>query len=268
MNRKNDVRRQSFSSEFRNAFVVRNKCEQLKLEKQHKSLDRLRAHESLDLTNKKREILSLQMSILSSKPDENTQDLSIKPETSQPLADINGTRKKFRSRALSTSASNINSFLGGGSGKDSRITPSSVNANIGKIYQFKKMSRSFSVSGNLDCFTRRKYTAALQTDKNNNEESLSVDNDESSSGQAIWKLLPPIQLTPLHKQKSKSLKEISSHLETPRRKMSNENTSCSWNDLQDCRYLRRTWKHDSCSESYGSKGKDASDSEVADFEDF
>jgi hypothetical protein len=247
MSRKNEVRvrRQTISSEFRNAFVVKNKCEQLKLEKQHKSLDRLRDHESLDLMNKKREILGLQMSILSSKTGDNPQESCNTREPVLPVTDI-GTRKmKFRSRALSTSASSINSFLGGNCHRDNRTGPSSVNCNIGKIHRFKKMSRSVSISGNIDLIMRQKCTA-LQTDNNNEAtetSSCSANGDESSS-QAIWKLLPPIQLTPLYKQKSKSLKEISSRCQVASRKSSvpQKNTSRSWNDLQDCRYLRRTCK--------------------------
>ena len=254
MNRKNEIGRQNISSEFRNAFVVRNKCEQLKLEKQHKSLDRLREHENLNLTNKRKEILSLQMSILSCKPDDNSQELCSTQESIASVTDT-GTRKmKFRSRVMSTSS--INLFLGG-SAKDQQIGPNSVNFDKWKMHPFKKMSRSVSVSGNLGFATRKKCTA-LQSDNNDNVKGTITAScasivDESISGQALRKLLPPIQLTPVHKQKSKSVKELSSrHLEVSSRKLSMapDEISRSWNDLQQCRYLRRTSKqHDTCLES-------------------
>ena len=256
MNRKNEVRRQNISSEFRNAFVVRNKCEQLKLEQQHKSLDRLREHENLNFTNKRKEILSLQMSILFSKPDDNSQEFCSTQE-SLPSVTATGTRKiKYRSRVLSTCASSINLLLGG-SAKDQQIGSNSVNFDKRKMHPFKKMSRSVSVSGSLG-FATRKKSAALQNYNNDNiKGSITVSCaaivDESSSGQTLRKLLPPIQLTPVHKQKSKSLKELSSqHLEMSSRKLSiaQEEISRSWNDLQECRYLRRTSKqHDTCLES-------------------
>ena len=256
MQRKKEERYKNFSSEFRKAFAVKNKCEQLKLERQHKSLERLRAHENLDLLNKRREILSLQLSILSSKIDENTQGQE--GEHLPPVTNINGTRnRKFRSRAVSISGSSINSIFKS-SGKDnSRSLSSSLNSDsLGEVNQFKKMSRSITISGDLDCFKGRKFDAP-QTDYNNNvepETELGSSVDDSSSGQVIWKLLPPIQLTPLHKQKSKSLiREVSSKLVEPTRRLSvsRKGTSCSWKDLQDCRYLRRRWKDDSCFEQEG-----------------
>ena len=233
----------NFTSEFRNAFVVRNKCEQLKLEKQHKSIDRLRAHESLDLMNKKKEILSLQMSILSSKPQEECQDLSGETELSQPLASVNGSRgkAKFRPRASSISTSSFHSIFGcGGAGKDNKMTSNtfSLSASMGRINQFKKLSRSISLSGKLEYCTQKKITTP-QTHVIN--ESSSVDRDDSENRQNIWKLLPPIQLTPLHKQKSKSLKALSGKEDVAGNKLSVSKGSkaSSWNDLQECRYLRR-----------------------------
>ena len=259
MNRKNEIRRQNFSSEFRNSFVVRNKCEQLKLEKQYKSLDRLREHESLGHSNKRKEMISLQMSLLSNpKPaDDNSQELCNTRESIAPMTDI-GTRKmKFRSRALSTCTStSINSLLGGGTdGKQTGSSRLSSSMNFGerKMHPFKKFSRSVSVSGTLG-FVRRKE---IQSNNNSNVKgtvpSAAAIVDESSSGQALKKILPPIQLTPLHKQKSKSLKELSlRNLEASSRKLSvaQEKISRSWKDLQECRYLRRTSEqYDTCPES-------------------
>lgn len=251
MQRKKEERHKNFSSEFRNAFAVKNKCEQLKLEKQHKSLERLRAHENLDLLNKRREVLSLQLSILSSKSDENTQGQE--GEHSPPVTNINGTRKKkFRSRAVSLSGSSVNSILKSGGKDDNRFLSRSLNSDsLGKV-NFKKMSRSMSISTGLDCFKGQKF-GAPQTDYNNNEEPEAEPGspvDDSSSGPSIWKLLPPIQLTPLHKQKSKSMREVSSKLAEPIRRLSvpRKSASCSWKDLQDCRYIRRRWKDNSCLE--------------------
>lgn len=252
MYRKNEERRQSLSSEFRNAFIVKNKCEQLKLEKQHKSLDRLRAHESLDLMNKKREILSLQMSILSSKPDDcNNELLSMKQEASQPEEDISGTRKmKLRSSALSISASRISTNLSS-TAKERQICTSSLNSNAERLSQYKRWAHSSSVSENLDIISRSRRNLATQRCKQDENTNESVEEEKSSSGQAVWNLLPPIQLAPLHKQKLKSFKDISSKapLNVPKRKLSMSPTRISWNELQDCRYLRGGWKNNSCSES-------------------
>lgn len=247
MHRKKEERHKNFSSEFRNAFAVKNKCEQLKLEKQHKSLERLRAHENLKLLNKRKEILNLQSSILSSKTDDDTQGQE--GGHSPPVTNINGTRKaKFRSRAVSISAPSINSVLKNGAGKDdNRFFSESLNLDsLRKINHFKKMSRSKSISGGLDCFKQREFgdIGVPQSDHNNNEEPDSP-GDDSSSRQAIWKLLPPIQLTPLYKQESKSVREISSNLLQQTRRFPVPRKSVSWNDLQDCRYLRCRWKDDS-----------------------
>ena len=236
MYRKNEERCHNITSEFKNAFIVRNKCEQLKLEQQRKSLDRLRAHENLDLMNKRREILSLQMAIFATKPDENDQELNVNREFLQPEADVIGTRKmKFRSRALSVSSSTFNTILSSRD-KNDRIRRPSLIPSAEKTNQFKKLSRSVSISGRLNCSMRRNGHDV--TGSCNKNDSLSAGGDDRApSGQAFWKLLPPIQLAPLHKQPSRSLKDLSSktHLDVPTRKLP---MSSSWSDLQDCRYLR------------------------------
>ena len=237
---KNKERRNhNFSSEFRNGFFVRNKCEQLKLEKQHKSLERLRANESLNLTNRKKEILDLQMSIMSSKLDENSlNSSSTKRESSQgtpvPVITVNSRKTQSTSRHMSiTNDSSLKNFLSANE-KDE-----------------KKLSRSFSAAGQLNLSLTRKHFAVQTYVNNIKERPSSRSSNESHGERRLSTLLPPIQMAPLHKQRTRSLRKVSSNSEiSSRQKMSVEQKriSCSWDDLQYCRYLRHRSDQNSCLE--------------------
>lgn len=236
MNRKTE-RRLSLSSEAGKALLVKNKCEQLKLEKKRRSLDRLQAYETVDFMNKKRELIDPRTSIHSWKTGDRHDSISHRITSAKPESDKNvDTYPKYRFRSQSQSLSGPNFVSSLVRSEDSlnsrRLVPShSLNSHT------RRSSSTFSQWSNGFCkcspgertaeINRRKSTANFEL-----EEKL------SSREQSIWKLLPPVQLIPFHKQKSRSLKELSSarsevHCKFPGVK------NVSWHDLTNCRYLRK-----------------------------
>lgn len=232
MIRKREEQRPCLPSELMKASVVRNKFEQLKLEKKRQSLDKLKAYESLSFMNRKRELIDLQMSIQSSRTDDTRQGINSPQSTSEH--DPNSTneetlsKNRFRSRSKSLNGS---SFV-----------PSWFKTNAKE----RKMSRHQSLSNSLDSYYLRRNSCAryplYEKTKTAGIEEANVSCSAVQEEESVWKLLPPVQLLPLHKQKSKSLKEISkANLELEQKLP--EARKVSWNGLSDCRYLRG-WKND------------------------
>ena len=113
MNRKTE-RRLSLSSEAGKALLVKNKCEQLKLEKKRRSLDRLQAYETVDFMNKKRELIDPRTSIHSWKTGDRHDSISHRITSAKPESDKNVDtypKYRFRSRSQSLSGPNFVSSL-------------------------------------------------------------------------------------------------------------------------------------------------------------
>ena len=246
MNRKLGEKRVSLSSEVRNASMVKNKCEELKLERKRRSLDKLRAYENLAFMNKKKELIDLQLSIQSSKTDEsgrqgnNPYPISSARLTKEDnnLLNVCSSQGMFTSRRKSRSGSDIVSPL-----FDTTSTETKLLCHA---------SHSTSTPGSLsrsrrDC--RRSDFRRFSTGKRlyENKATKSASDTSAQAGETtpsehnVSRLLPPFYLQPLHKQKSKSLKDLSRvHLGKERNLSGSKEVS--WYDLSNCRYLRG-WKN-------------------------
>ena len=244
MNRKLGEKRTSLSSEVRNASMVKNKCEELKLERKRRSLDKLRAYENLAFVNKKKELIDLQLSIQSSKTDVSGRQgnnpylissARLKKEDNN-LLNVCSSQGMFRSRGKSWSGSDI-------------VLP--LFDTIDKTKLLRHASHSTSTLGSLsrsrgDCQRSdfRRFSTGKRLHENEatkkTSDSIAQAGETTPCGQNVSKLFPPFYLQPLHKQKSKSLKDLSLvHLEKQRNLGGNKEVS--WYDLSNCRYLRG-WK--------------------------
>lgn len=241
MNRKGE-RRISLSSEVRNASMVKNKCEELKLERKRRSLEKLRAYENLAFMNKKRELIDLQLSIQSSKTDESGRQGNnlhlissarlTKEDNSQ--LDVCSSQRMFTSRTKSSSGSDI-------------VLPLFDTSERKKSLRHTRHSTStFDSLSPVKCSGFRRFSTGRRTHENEATKNTSHTTTAAQAGEAvpgeqnISRLFPPFYLQPLHKQKSKSLKDLAS-MNLEKERNSDATKEVSWYDLSNCRYLRR-WK--------------------------
>lgn len=237
MNNRKGEKRYSLSSEVRNASMVKNKCEELQLEKKRRWLDKLRTYEKLDFMNKKKELLDLQLSIHSSKTDESRQGIKhqITSVGLPAWEDTFAQKTPLRSRTRSLQSV-------------SHVVPPSIKTTNENHLQHRHARNSNSL-GNL---ARKDYLAfsrflparsrmgdTTEATARNSHDNARAEEAISCQQKSVSKLFPPFYLQPLHKQKSKSLKDVSrSHLQKEPRLQTDTKEVISCYDLSNCRYLR------------------------------
>lgn len=216
-----------FASEHRNAFIARNKCEQLKLSSQCERLDHLLQHQVHELANRKKDVLCLQRSLFCPTSQE---EKVPKNHAHDPIwqTDDHDERRRLRSSCFSASKTSSNVL-------SNTYSQSSSSMEMLHPMNVKRPSRC-ALSSDFDIAKQKNRT--LGCSKKRGLDSIAFKTEDLYIRRSsVPKYLPPILAS---RSRRRSLNVVNDEKKDPLEECFHppDGETCSWKDLEDCRYLR------------------------------